>query len=204
MNNIIFDSKNVIPSKIVCIARNYVAHIEELKNEIPTEMALFIKPNSSISKDLVLPPIGDCHYEGEITFLIKNSEFVGVGFGLDLTLRDIQNRLKEKGLPWEKAKAFDKAATFSEFVKFNKNNIDELGIELYINDTLKQKGNVSLMIHKPEEILKEAMNYFTFFDYDLLMSGTPKGVGTFSKGDKFLGKITYKNNTIVEKEWIVK
>ncbi len=203
MNSVIFDSKDVIPSKAVCIARNYVAHIEELKNEMPAEMSLFIKPNSSISDELFLPPFGECHYEGEITFLIKNSEFVGVGFGLDLTLRDIQSRLKNKGLPWEKAKAFDRAAVFSEFVKFDK-DINKLKIELYINGELKQKGGVDLMIYKPEEILKESMKYFTFFDYDLLMSGTPKGVGTFAKGDVFLGKILYEDKTLVEKEWVVK
>ncbi len=202
MNSIVFDSKNVIPSKVVCIARNYVAHIEELQNEVPTEMSLFIKPNSSVCDKLFLPPFGECHYEGEITFIIKDSELAGVGFGLDLTLRDIQSKLKEKGLPWEKAKAFDKAATFSEFVAFNE-DINNLGIELYINGELKQKGNVGLMIYKPDEILKEAMKYFTFFDYDLLMSGTPKGVGKFERGDKFLGKILYNEKTLVEKEWMV-
>jgi len=202
MNSVIFESENVIPSKVVCIARNYVAHIEELNNEMSNEMSLFIKPNSAISNRLFLPEFGECHYEGEITFLIKKSKFVGVGFGLDLTLRDIQSRLKEKGLPWEKAKAFDKAAVFSEFIQFDK-NINNLGIELYINGHLKQKGDVGLMIYKPDEILKEAMKYFTFYDYDLLMSGTPKGVGTFKKGDIFKGRILYNETAVVEKEWVV-
>ncbi len=202
MNSVVFESENVIPSKVVCIARNYVAHIEELKNEVPSEMSLFMKPNSAVSSRLLLPKFGECHYEGEITFLIKDSKFAGVGFGLDLTLRDIQSKLKEKGLPWEKAKAFDKAAVFSEFVKFDK-DINNLGIELYINGQLKQKGDVGLMIYKPDEILKEAMKYFTFCDYDLLMSGTPKGVGKFQKGDKFRGRILYNETVLVEKEWIV-
>ena len=203
MNSVIFDSNKVKPSKVVCIARNYVEHIKELENEEPKEMSLFIKPNSSITDRLILPAFGECHYESEITFLIKDSRFAGVGFGLDLTLRDIQSRLKNAGLPWEKAKAFDKAAVFSKFISFD-GDINRLGVALYINGELRQKGNVSLMIHKPDEILKEAMNYFTFFDYDLLMTGTPKGVGTYKKGDVFSGKILYDNDIIVEKDWIVK
>ena len=203
MYSVNFESKRVFPSKIVCIARNYVAHIEELKNELPSEMSIFIKPNSSISDELFLPAFGKCHYEGEITFIIEDNKFAGVGFGLDLTLRDIQSELKNKGLPWEKAKAFDKAAVFSDFKEFN-GDIDKLGIELYINNNLRQKGGVDLMIYKPSEILEESSKYFTFFDYDLLMSGTPKGVDTFKKDDVFLGKILYNNECIVEKRWIVK
>ncbi len=202
MNNITFDSKKVIPSKAVCIARNYVEHIKELENEEPKEMSLFIKPNSSVTDRLILPSFGECHYESEITFLIKNNKFAGVGFGLDLTLRDIQSRLKNAGLPWEKAKAFDNAAVFSEFINFD-GDINKLGVALYINGKLRQKGDVSLMIYKPDEILKEAMKYFTFFDYDLLMTGTPKGVGTFEKKDIFLGEILYGNRVIIEKEWKV-
>ncbi|WP_035589209.1 fumarylacetoacetate hydrolase family protein [Hippea jasoniae] len=203
MKAVVFDKKEVIPSKVVCIARNYVAHIEELKNEMPDQMALFIKPNSAICDELILPELGECHYEGEITFIIENGGFAGVGFGLDLTLRDIQGQLKEKGLPWEKAKAFDCAAVFSEFVRFD-GDINRLGIELYINGVLKQQGDVSLMINKPDAILDEAKRYFTFYDYDLLMSGTPKGVGSFEKNDEFLGRILYDGEVIVEKRWVVK
>lgn len=203
MNKIVFDGKEIVPSKIVCIARNYVEHIKELKNEIPENMALFIKPNSSISEELKLPLFGECHYESEITFVVKDNKLAGVGFGFDLTLRDIQTQLKNKGLPWEKAKAFDGAAVFSDFVKFD-GDINGLGIEMYINGEIRQKGDISLMIYKPRTILDESMKYFSFFDYDLLMTGTPKGVGTFNKGDEFVGKILYNNEIIVEKEWIVK
>ncbi len=203
MNKVLFDGKEVTPSKIVCIARNYVEHIKELKNEIPENMSLFIKPNSSISEELRLPLLGKCHYESEITFVVKDNKLAGVGFGFDLTLRDIQTQLKNKGLPWEKAKAFDGAAIFSDFVKFD-GDINGLGIEMYINGKIRQKGDTSLMIYKPKTILDESMKYFSFFDYDLLMTGTPKGVGTFNKGDEFVGKILYNNEIIVEKEWIVK
>lgn len=204
MNTIIFESEKVTPSKVVCIARNYVAHIEELKNEMPSEMSIFIKPNSSITDELSVPPFGECHYEGEITFLIKNNKFAGVGFGLDLTLRDVQSRLKEKGLSWEKAKAFDRAAVFSKFVDFDGKDVDKLKIELYINGELKQEGDTSLMIYKPQEIFEESKKYFTFFDFDLLMTGTPKGVGTFKKGDVFSGRIYYDGEIIIEKDWVVK
>ena len=147
--------------------------------------------------------MGLCHYEGEITFIVRNGKFVGVGFGLDLTLRDIQKRLREEGLPWEKAKAFDGSAVFSEFVSFN-GDIMRLGVEFFINGELKQKGDVSLMINKPQEILDDAKRFFTFVDNDLLMTGTPKGVGTFNRGDEFLGRILYNNEVIVEKSWVVK
>ena len=203
MQSINFNGKKVYPSKVVCIARNYVEHIKELKNEPPENITLFIKPNSAITDELVLPSFGDCHYEGEISFVVKDDRFVGVGFGLDLTLRDIQGKLKEKGLPWEKAKAFDKAAVFGDFVEFD-GDLSGLSLELYINGELKQKGGYDLMIHKPEKVFEEARKYFTFYDYDLLMTGTPKGVGPFNKNDEFVGRILYKGDVLVENKWVVK
>ncbi len=118
MKSVMFENKKVIPSKIVCIGRNYVEHIKELGNEMPSSMVIFNKPNSSVSDTLFEPANELCHYEGEISFLITNSKISGVGFGLDLTKRKIQGSLKEKGLPWERAKAFDNSAVFSEFVSF--------------------------------------------------------------------------------------
>ncbi len=203
MNSIIFESKSVVPSKVVCVARNYVEHIRELNNAKPEEMALFIKPNSSISRELRLPEVGLCHYEAEISFIVTDNRLRGVGFGLDLTLRDLQKQLKEKGLPWEKSKAFDGSAVFSRFIDFD-GDISNLGIELYINDRLVQKGDVSMMIHKPEEILDHARGFFTFFDYDILMTGTPAGVGPFERGDLFLGRLLYKGEEIIRTRWVVK
>ncbi|AEA34470.1 fumarylacetoacetate hydrolase family protein [Hippea maritima] len=204
MKGLFFEDNLVCPSKVVCIARNYVEHIKELNNEQPGNITLFIKPNSSVSTQLFLPNFGECHYEAEISFLVKDGDFVGVGFGIDLTLRDVQSALKDKGLPWEKAKAFDNAAVFSDFVAIDKDDVDKLGIELYINDQLKQKGDVSLMINKPYEILNEAKKYFSFCDYDVLMTGTPKGVGRFNRGDRFLGRILLNDKAIIEKEWNVR
>lgn len=203
MNKIFLDDVEIIPSKVVCIGRNYMDHIAELNNEIPEDMVFFIKPNSSISNRLSFPKNqNSCHFEAEISFLIEDDKITGVGFGLDLTLREVQSKLKEKGLPWERAKAFDGAAVFSKFVSFS-GDISKLGIELYINNELKQKGDYSLMINKPNEIIAEAKTFLSFEDGDILMSGTPKGVGSFKKGDIFIGKILYENKVLIEETFKV-
>ena len=203
MNKILLNDKEMIPSKVVCIGRNYVDHIKELNNEIPENMVFFIKPNSAISQKLIFPQNQtSCHYEAEISFLIKEDKIVAVGFGLDLTLREIQSKLKEKGLPWERAKAFDGAAVFSRFVSF-KDDISKLGIELFIKGELKQKGDISMMINKPLQIIEEANTFLTFENGDILMSGTPSGVGEFKKGDLFVGKILFENKIILEEEFFV-
>lgn len=203
MNKIVLDDSEIFPSKVVCIGRNYMDHIAELNNEVPEEMVFFIKPNSAISHSLVFPKgQTSCHYEAEISFLIEENKITALAFGLDLTLRETQSKLKEKGLPWERAKAFDKAAVFSKFVSFS-GDITKLEIELYINGELKQKGDYSLMINKPDEIIKEARTFLSFEDGDILMSGTPKGVGTFKEGDIFIGKILYNNEVIIEERFEV-
>lgn len=199
MNKIKIGDISITPSKVVCIGRNYTEHIKELNNDIPEDMVFFIKPNSSISNELIFPKGNNsCHYEAEISFLIEEGKISAVGFGLDLTLREIQSKLKAKGLPWERAKAFNNAAVFSDFIPINYTN-QNLQIELYINGKLKQKGDISLMINKPEEILKEAKTFLTFEDGDILMSGTPSGVGEFKVGDKFLGRILLDDKLLVEK-----
>ena len=203
MNKILLDNNEIFPSKVVCIGRNYIEHIKELKNEIPEEKVLFIKPNSAISNKLIFPKNqNSCHYEAEISFLIKDNKINAVAFGLDLTLREVQSKLKQRGLPWERAKAFDGAAVFSKFISF-KDDISKLGIELFINGELKQKGDISMMINKPLQIIKEANTFLSFEDGDILMSGTPSGVGEFKKGDIFVGKILFENKIIVVEEFFV-
>jgi len=203
MNHIFLDEQELFPSKVVCIGRNYSEHIAELNNEVPEEMVFFIKPNSSISTHLIFPKGNQsCHYEAEISFLIEENKISAVGFGLDLTLREVQSKLKAKGLPWERAKAFDGAAVFSRFVPFS-GDISKLGLELYINDELRQKGDVTLMINKPDEIINEVSTFLSFEDGDILMSGTPKGVGEFKIGDKFIAKLLYNNQIIIEESYIV-
>jgi len=203
MNNIIINDREIFPSKVVCIGRNYTEHIAELNNETPEEPVFFFKPNSSISSELIFPKGNEtCHYEAEISFLIEENKISAVGFGLDLTLREVQSKLKKKGLPWERAKCFHNAAVFSKFVSI-KENIEDLEVELYINDELKQKGGVELMITKPQEIINELLTFSSFEDGDILMSGTPKGVGTFQIGDIFIGRIICNKKVIIEKRFEV-
>ena len=198
MNNILIDDKEIKPSKVVCIGRNYVDHIKELNNETPDNMVFFNKPNSSISQELRFPKnFSSCHYEAEISFVIEENSISAVGFGLDLTLREVQSKLKDKGLPWERAKAFDGSAVFSHFVPFN-DSVDDLSVELYINGELKQKGGVDLMINKPLDIIKEVRTFMSFEDGDILMTGTPSGVGKFVVGDIFVGKILKGDKVLVE------
>ena len=199
MKTVNFNNQKITPCKIVCVGRNYVEHIYELNNEIPSEPVYFIKPNSSISGEIVYQK--GLHYEGEISFLIKNKKIIGVGFGFDLTLREIQTKLKQKGLPWEKAKAFSGSAVFSNFVEIE--NINSLEVEVIKNNEVVQRGGVELMIYKPEFLVKNIDEIFGLDDFDVIMSGTPKGVGKVEKGDNFIGRI-YKNSKIlVEKKWRV-
>lgn len=203
MNNVIFNSMPVTPSKIICIGWNYVEHINELGSEQPDEPVIFMKPNSAISGELYFDPVDAVHYEAEIAFIIKNNQLAGVGFGLDLTKRELQAKLKAKGQPWERAKAFNNAAVFSEFVPLE-DDISTLSVKLAINDVTVQHGGVELMIFKPDVLLKEIVKSFKLEDGDILMSGTPKGVGTFNIGDQFNGQIFSNNTLLVEKKWIAK
>ncbi len=203
MKSVRLDGKDIYPSKIVCIGRNYVDHIEELNNAIPSEPVIFIKPNSSISNDIYFNQNDVIDFEGEISFLIWSGKLCGVGFGLDLTKRAVQSRLKSAGLPWERAKAFDNSAVFSEFVRFN-GDIQALKMALYINDRLIQQSGYEFMLNKPDSILREISNFLSFEDGDLIMTGTPKGVGTIQAGDTFSGKIFENERLIVEGHWVVK
>ena len=203
MNSVKYCDKDVYPSKIVCIGRNYAEHIAELNNETPTEPVFFIKPNSAISNELQFNEEVAIHFEGEIVFLIQAGELAGIGFGLDLTKREVQSELKRKGLPWERAKAFDKSAVLSDFVEFS-GDYQGLSMELYINDRLAQKADFDLMLHKPQAILQEASTFLTFEDNDLLMTGTPKGVGVIRLGDEFYAKVMHNGDVLVEASWLVR
>ena len=182
--------EQITPSKIVCIGRNYVDHIKELANEMPDEMVVFIKPNSAISS--TLPAIHNhdaLHYEAELSFLYQGGKFTAVALGLDLTKRQVQGKLKAKGLPWERAKAFDQSAIFSDFVSIEQADIKKLNLSLMINDVLKQQGGVNLMMAKPDEILQELQTFLSLEDGDIVMTGTPKGVGVINLSDDFFGQV---------------
>ena len=201
MKTINYKNKKLEVSKIVCIGRNYVEHIEELGNEIPSSMVVFNKPNSAIS-DRLYYFSEYCRFEGEICFLIREDKIDAVGFGLDLTHADIQNQLKSKGLPWERAKAFDHSAVLSEFVPLSE-DISTLGMKLTINNKLVQFATYDLMMYKPDSMLAEIQSFMTLEDNDIIMSGTPKGVGTYSIGDRFVGQVFAGELLLLEKEWVV-
>ncbi|MFQ3231094.1 fumarylacetoacetate hydrolase family protein [Reinekea sp.] len=201
MNAVSFLSKPIYPSKIVCIGRNYVEHIQELGNEIPDEMVVFVKPNSAIG-DQPKTQKKSIHYEAELSFLVKNGRFVGVGIGLDLTKRDLQTKLRNKGLPWERAKSFDDSAVFSSFVALPE-QIGALSFELTINGGSIQQGDISLMMYKPDVILHEVQQFMTLTDGDIVMTGTPKGVGELKRGDLYQAEVRYQGQVIVSKEWQV-
>jgi len=200
MKSIKFKNRSVAPSKIVCVGRNYVDHITELGNEVPSQMVLFNKPNSALTTNLAyITP--DTRFEGELCFLIQDHAIAGIGFGLDLTKADIQNELKAKGLPWERAKGFNNSAVFSDFVEFDY-DITRIRFDLYINRNLVQWASYDLMIYKPQEILDEINSFMSLEDGDIIMSGTPKGVATYSKGDIFVAKVYCENKVILEKCWV--
>ena len=201
MNTVHYHDRLITPSKVICVGRNYVEHIKELNNETPASMVLFNKPNSAISDTLEYIQ-EDCRFEGEICFLIKDKKIEAIGFGLDLTKAGIQNKMKEKGLPWERAKAFDKSAVLSKFVKFE-GDITTIEMKLFINGTLTQHATYGLMIYKPDKILSEIDSFMSLEDGDVIMSGTPKGVSTYQKQDIFLGEIYVDNKLVVKEEFIV-
>ena len=199
MQTVRYKDKKLDVSKVICIGRNYVEHIEELGNEIPSEMVVFNKPNSAITQELFY--INEsCRFEGEICFSVKDGDIYGVGFGLDLTKADVQKYLKEKSLPWERAKGFNKSAVLSDFVRLDR-PLESLKMTLYINDNLVQFADYSLMIYKPKPMLEEIKSFMHLEDGDIIMSGTPKGVGTFKKGDCFVGRIYSDEALLLEKEW---
>lgn len=202
MNQVTFHNEPITPSKVVCIGRNYVEHIYELGNEIPENMVVFNKPNSAIS-DTLYYFSDDTRFEGEICFLIIDHKIAGIGFGLDLTQADIQNRMKQKGLPWERAKAFDNSAVLGEFTAFD-GVLESLRMELYLNDELIQFADHNLMIYKPLEMLAEIERFMSLEDGDIIMSGTPKGVGNYKIGDRFTGRIYSSEELLIQNEWTCK
>jgi len=195
------DNKTITPNKIVCIGRNYVDHIAELGNEVPDEMVIFLKPNSAISDQLSSFHQEGLHYEGELSFIYQQGRFSAVGFGLDLTKRGLQSKLKGKGLPWERAKAFNGSAVFSDFVSIDKISPD-LTLELKIDNELIQAGGIELMMYKPDDILKEIQSFMDLQDGDIVMSGTPKGVGVIKSDAKFSARVLQGETELISKNWV--
>ena len=184
--------------KIICIGRNYAEHAKELGNEIPESPVIFMKPDTAVLKkgsDFYIPEFSDdVHYELEVVLKIsKGGKYIQeenadkyydeIGLGIDFTARDLQSRLKAKGLPWELSKGFDGSAVVSEFYKKEDFDMKNINFSLMKNKEEVQNGNTSLMIFSPEKIIAFVSQYFTLRVGDLIFTGTPKGVGKVSEND---------------------
>ena len=186
--------------KIICVGRNYKAHAKELGNEIPEEPVIFMKPKSALLQShtpFYYPEFtNELHYECELVLRVsKNGKYIqerhssnyynGITTGIDFTARDIQNELKEKGLPWEKAKAWDNSAVIGKWIPLqNIKNKKDINFCLYKNKELVQQGNSSLMINNFDKIVAYISNYFSVNIGDLVFTGTPAGVGECVVGDE--------------------
>lgn len=190
--------------KIICIGRNYVAHAKELGNDIPEEPVIFMKPDSALLRNndpFYIPDwSNDVHYELELVVRINrlgksierqfsNRYYSEVGLGIDFTARDLQNKLKDKGLPWEKAKAFDRSAVISnEFLEVaDLSNPASIKFQLKLNGEVVQNGDSALMIFPIDELISQVSKYFTLKIGDLIYTGTPAGVGPVKIGDRLEG-----------------
>jgi len=202
MKSVTWNGNKLFPSKIVCVGRNYVEHIRELNNRTADQAVLFIKPNSAICDEIQSQASEHIHYESELCFLVQQEQLAAVGFGLDLTKRQLQNQLKSQGLPWERAKAFNNSAVFSEFVDFQGDML-ALGIELRINGEIKQQGGCRQMLYKPDYLLKEIAHNFSLEDGDIIMTGTPKGVGEIIRADVYCARVLFKDTVLLERNWQV-
>lgn len=201
-NSVSIDGEDIYPSKIICVGRNYVEHIKELKNKFPTKMVLFNKPNSSISK-IIKYFNEECHFETELSFVVKDETLRYVGIGFDFTKRSLQDELKNSGLPWERAKSFDGSAVFTKFVPINF-PLKYLEFKLFINNKITQQGKTSLMINSPDEIFREIKTFMSVSNGDVIMTGTPKGVSSYQKNDLFRVTMLVKDKTLIDETWIVK
>jgi len=191
--------------KILCIGRNYVDHIKELGNEAPAAPVIFMKPASAViggDEEVVIPSYSaNCHHEAELALLVgktgKNireeaalSYLAGYGVAIDLTLRDVQDELKKKGLPWDIAKGFDTACPLSAFVPAARiSDPQNLTITMKVNGELRQNGSTSLMINTAAKIISHLSAIFTLEQGDIILTGTPAGVSRIVPGDRLCAEI---------------
>ncbi len=192
--------------KIICIGRNYASHISELKNERPTEPIIFLKPDTAVllkKHPFVIPEFSDdIHYEAEVLVRINrvgkhiqekfaHKYYDEIGLGIDFTARDLQEKLKNKGLPWEKAKGFDGAAVIGEnwIDKKSFSDLNNINFSLVRNEKTVQKGTTAEMLWKIDEIIAYVSQYFTLKIGDIIFTGTPEGVGKVEINDQLTGYI---------------
>lgn len=191
--------------KLICIGRNYTDHIKELENEKPTDPVVFLKPDTAIllkKQPFFIPDFSDdVHHEVEILVKIKkvgkyidnkfaHKYYDEIGLGIDFTARDLQTQLKAKGLPWEKAKAFDGAAVIGEWLPKTKfKDVNDINFSLKKNDEVVQEGNTQLMLWKIDELIEYVSKYFTLKIGDIIFTGTPAGVGKVFANETLKGYI---------------
>ncbi len=191
--------------KLICIGRNYTKHIEELENEKPKDPVVFLKPDTAIllkKQPFFIPDFSnDVHHEVEILVKINkvgkhidrkfaHKYYDEIGLGIDFTARDLQSQLKAKGLPWEKAKAFDGAAVIGKWLpKTQFKDVNNLSFSLYKNGAIVQDGNTNFMLWKIDELIEYVSKYFTLKIGDIIFTGTPAGVGKVIANDKLKGFI---------------
>lgn len=188
--------------KIICIGRNYAKHIEELASERPTEPVVFMKPDSAVllkKNPFIIPPFSEnIHYEVELLVKINRiGKFIDqkfahkyyneIGLGIDFTARDLQNELKEKGLPWEKCKAFDGSAVIGKFCDKSELDLKQIEFQLIKNGNVVQDGNSSQMLWKIDELIAYVSQFFTLKIGDIIFTGTPAGVGRVAANDELKG-----------------
>ncbi len=194
--------------KIIAVGRNYVAHIEELKNEKPDSPVIFCKPDTALLKDnapFYMPDFSkEIHHEVELVLKIskegKNIEkqfahkyYEEIGLGIDFTARDLQDKLKAKGLPWEIAKSFNHSAPVSEFAPLSDyKDLKNISFDLLVNSELRQHGNTAAMIFDFDDIISYISKFFTLKKGDLIFTGTPSGVKSVQIGDRLEGYIEGK------------
>lgn len=185
--------------KIICVGRNYAAHVKELKNKQEEEPVVFLKPETALiaaRQPFFYPKFSnDVHYELELVVQIKkvgkniaekfaHKYYDEITVGIDFTARDLQQKMKEGGLPWERAKAFDGSAPVGSFIdKNNFESVQQIPFSLLINGVLKQKGNSEQMLFSIDRIISFVSSFITLKKGDLLFTGTPEGVGPVAKGD---------------------
>jgi 2-keto-4-pentenoate hydratase/2-oxohepta-3-ene-1,7-dioic acid hydratase in catechol pathway len=201
--------------KVVCVGRNYAEHAKELNNPVPTSPILFIKPATSVvalAPSFSIPQDqGSVHHELEIALLIAQSlknanesqvanSIAGIGLGLDLTLRDVQSRLKEKGHPWERAKSFDGACPLSDFVDVNGFTVEQwqrLELRLQKNDQIQQQGSSSDMLFPILPLIAHMSEHFSLQPGDVVLTGTPAGVGPLAVGDQLACQLTLDDEVLL-------